>query len=74
MDSRQLFLAALREAGVPAHLHEGLALYAFERILPGSFLQAVLCNDLRQAVRRADPDSAAGLFRLVRFLDTVLPS
>ncbi len=53
---------------VPDHLREGLVRYFKDGVLPGSFLQAVLCNDLTQAVSRADPRAFAGLRRLVEFL------
>ena len=66
-------IAGLEEAGVPLHLRAGLVRYFSDGILPGSFLQAVLCNNLEQAVLRADPFSAFGLECLVRFLDACAP-
>jgi hypothetical protein len=63
-----------REAGVPAHLIGGLVRYLDDRILPGSFLQAVLCNDLEQAVGRADPASFLALPALLTFLRHETPA
>jgi len=70
---RQALLIAFATAGVPPHLHGGLLRYFCDRILPGSFLQAVLCNDLAAAVRRGDPLSLAGLVRLVQVLELIAP-
>jgi hypothetical protein len=70
---RQALLIAFATAGVPAHLQGGLLRYFCDRILPGSFLQAVLCNDLAAAVRRGDPTSLAGLVRLVKVLEVIAP-
>lgn len=59
---------------VPHHLREGLLRYFSDGILPGSFLQAVLCNDLAQAVSRGDPISIAGMTSLVAFLQWSTPA
>lgn len=60
--------SAMREAGVPEHLHGGLVRYIVHRIPPGSFMEAVLSNDLREAMGRADEASRHGLFEIVSFL------
>lgn len=39
---------------LPATLRDGMQRYLEQRIRPGDFLTAVLANDLREAVRRAD--------------------
>lgn len=59
---------------VPAGLREGLLLYLRVGIRPGSFLCAVLQNDLVDACRRADPVSAWGLQAIVSFLDNFAPA
>jgi hypothetical protein len=61
-------IEALHRSRVPLHLHDGLTLYFSDGILPGSFLQAVLCNDLKSAVMQADPIAAADLRAVVEFL------
>jgi hypothetical protein len=66
-------LEALPRAGIPDHLHDGLVRYFADGILPGSFLQAVLCNDLTQTVKRGDRSSLAALPPLVEFLLWVAP-
>lgn len=61
-------VGALEGSGVLHNLRPGLVRYFSDGILPGSFLQAVLVNDLMQAVIRADDGSAFRLADLVRFL------
>ena len=39
---------------VPAHMREGVKRYIHTRTRPGSFLQAVISNNLKEAVMLAD--------------------
>lgn len=55
-------------AGVPNHLRARLCRWKHAGVRTGDFLRAVLENDLRGAVRRADDDSAAALANIVRWL------
>lgn len=59
---------------VPEHLIEGLRRYINSHIKPGSFLMAVLENDLRESLGRADPASREGLFDLFLYLYNYAPS
>lgn len=63
-----IYLERLRKAGVPEQLHEGLVRYLVHRVPPGSFLLAVLTNDLTRAIARGNDVCLAGLPALVRFL------
>jgi hypothetical protein len=63
----QLRYCAARK-GVPDHLIGGLVRYIINGIEPGGFLEAVLCNDLKEAFARGDEDSLNGLRRVVMFL------
>lgn len=58
----------LQTYGVPDHLQDGLILYLVYHKRPGSFLAAVLANDLAGALGKADDRSLAGLQSLTRFL------
>jgi len=60
------FAAALDGSAVPPHLRGGLLRYFVAGILPGSFLQAVLCNDLVKAVRRHSGAGAAYTITVLR--------
>ncbi len=48
--------------------------YMEQGIDPGSFLQAVLCNDLRQAVASADSTNRTKLADIVQWLYGEAPS
>ena len=61
-------VGALPGSRVPMHLRKGLVRYFSDGILPGSFLQAVLVNDLMGAVMRADPYSLASVGHIAAFL------
>lgn len=68
-----VIVEALPGSGVPRHLRDGLVRYFREGILPGGFMQAVLCNDLRQAVLRANPGGARMVLALIDFLEHYAP-
>lgn len=60
---------AMKVCGVPENLREGLVRYFCDRILPGGFLQSVLCNELAEACRRADPFTGRCLPEVMAYLD-----
>lgn len=55
-------------------LRGGLIRWVESGVYPGSFLRAVLANDLHEAVVHADRDSLAGIRSLVLFVYNELPS
>lgn len=60
---------------IPQTLHSGLVRYLVDGLRPGSFLCAVLENDLREAVVRANPEEhLLALPALVRFLFNETPA
>lgn len=59
---------------VPEHMHEALKRYINEGLLPGSFLTAVLENNLREAVGAADSININRLADYIRFLYNFAPS
>lgn len=63
-----------RRAGVPDHLIDGLTNYLLYGLRPGHFLEAVLSNDLIEALKRGDEQSIAGLPALGRFLYHDMPA
>lgn len=57
------------EYAIPTHLRAGLQRYLLHGVRPGSFLCAVLTNDLRDAVlRAADPETLAAIPQIVKLL------
>jgi hypothetical protein len=53
---------------LPYHMRDGMQLYIEEGIVPGSFLRAVLSNDLMGALGKADDINQAILPVYGRFL------
>ena len=59
---------------IPDHMHDAVIRYVEDGIEPGGFLEAVLCNDLKGAVMRADAINKARLFNWVEFVVWELPA
>lgn len=58
---------------LPPHLRDGMERWIEQGITPGSFLRAVLRNDLKEAVLRADEVSFASLSLIIRWLIIYAP-
>ena len=65
--------AKMAEVGIPEYMHEGMIMYIGRGIKPGSFLSAVLRNDLRSACHCADSTNRHLLFEYVFFLYNYAP-
>jgi hypothetical protein len=59
---------------VPEHLQTGLAEYVTHGMRPGAFLCAVIDDQLREAIMRADPVSQFALRGVVTWLYNYAPS
>lgn len=59
---------------VPEHLVEGLVAYIIHGQPTGSFLEAVLSNDLMESFGRADEKSRAGMFGIAMFIYNHAPN
>jgi hypothetical protein len=57
----------LQNRGLPEEMHEPIIRYLVYGIAPGSFLEAVLSNDLIEAVKRCDPTNWPYLGEYARF-------
>lgn len=62
-----------REFVIPDHMMAALRRYIFEHRAVGHFLQAVICNDLQEAVSRADEENLRNLPAFVKFLYNEAP-
>lgn len=58
---------------MPAHTLDALNRYLEHGIEPGSFLTAVLCNDLQGAFMKADDMNTANMFAIVKYLYNNIP-
>ncbi len=54
-------------------IYNGIRNYVDHRIPPGSFLEAVLCNDLKTACAQADHINRHALFEIVSYLYNEVP-
>lgn len=59
---------------IPEHMEEGIALYVQEHIRPSDFLCAVICNDLKEAVARADDENMQNLPAFVDYFYNNTPA
>lgn len=59
---------------IPDYMIGGLRRYIENGILPGSFLSALLSNDLRSTFERADDENRRCIENYVRFLYNYAPS
>ena len=59
---------------LPEHMRDAARLYIEQGIPPGSFLQAVICNDLFGAYRRADDINQAAMRDWVVFFYNEAPA
>lgn len=62
------------DENLPEHLREGVRNWIEQGITPGSFLRAVIRNDLQAACLRADEISYAQMRQLIRWLVQFAPS
>ncbi len=58
---------------LPVRFRGGMERYLHDGILPGGFLRAVLCNDLKEALSRADDRSVMELPGIVSWLYSTAP-
>ena len=58
---------------LPEHIRGATQRYIERGILPGDFLQAVICNDLKESFARADEENIAKMFDIVSFFYNEVP-
>ena len=74
-DLREVYSEAAEHLEMlPPHMHDGVALWITRGIEPGSFLHAVICNNLGDAVARADDINGKCLREWVMFFYNYAPS
>lgn len=61
-------------AGIPLPILAGLREYGLHHVPVGGFLHAVLCNNLHEAVCRADVGSLAAIRQIVLYVYNAMPS
>ena len=63
-----------REFYIPERMMPGIERYVQDRVMPGSFLQAVISNDLRLACANADEENLRNLPAYIAYLYNETPS
>lgn len=63
-----------RDWYIPARMMPSILRYVNDRIKPGRFLQAVICNDLSEAVGWADDENLSNLPAYVGFFYNETPT
>ena len=63
-----------RKWHIPERMMDSIALYVEHGIPPGDFLRAVICNDLCEAVGRADDETVENLPAYVAYFWNEVPS
>ena len=59
---------------LPEHIRGGVKRYIEDKIPPGDFLTAVICNNLKESFGRADETNIAHMFDIVSFFYNEAPS
>lgn len=59
---------------LPKHMQDGFRRYIERGIMGGSFMEAVLCNDLKGAFGKADEINRAQMFKITCFLHNEMPA
>lgn len=59
---------------LPEHIRGGARRYIEDGVLPGDFLQAVICNNLRESFVKADDTNTDRMFDIVCFFYNEAPS
>lgn len=59
--------------GLPRTLREGVKLYIEQGILPGSFLRAVISNNLKESFAQADHINQHRMFQIVKWFYAECP-
>jgi hypothetical protein len=72
--SKEDFELKAMTTGVPEHDIDALWLYFNDGIEPGSFLCAVLENNLMESMGRADMENRLCLFKICQFIYMYMPS
>lgn len=73
MTDKNSFTFDGKTSEAPASIVAAIDRFVEHRIAPGSFVRAVLCNDLAAAFRTGDEDSLRGLEDIMRYIHWEIP-
>ena len=72
-EHKRFLITRMAEFGVPAQMHGTLVNYIIDARPTGGFMEAVLNNDLRSAVYKADDMNLKAIPNYVKFLHNCAP-
>lgn len=72
--AQKLLMSKMNEYNLPEHMCLGMSNYLLHHIQPGSFMTAVLSNNLRESVACADEINSRLLKEWVMFMYNELPA
>lgn len=64
----------IRGKYIPERMMGGIERYVEHGIIPGEFLQAIICNDLQEAFRRADDENFENIAAFVGYFYNKVPA
>ena len=64
----------MNQYSIPERMRGSITRYIEDRVIPGGFLQAVICNNLSEAVGRADDENIRNLPAYCNFFYNYAPS
>jgi hypothetical protein len=73
MTNKNSFTFDGKTSEAPASIVAAIDRFVEHRIAPGSFVRAVLCNDLAGVFRAGDDDSLRGLRDIMRYIHWEIP-
>ena len=63
----------MNQYSIPERMRGSITRYIEDRVIPGDFLQAVICNNLSEAVGRADDENIKNLPAYCNFFYNYAP-
>ena len=72
--NKEILISKMVECGIPDYMHESLAAYILKHSRVGTFLTAVLSNQLVDSVKAADVKNMLALVGYAQFLYSYAPS
>jgi len=69
-----IYARRANKAGIPDHMVDGVVRYIVDKIPPGSFLSAVINNELKEAYISADDINSHHLRNYVQFFYSSAPA
>ena len=74
MQNQFIFVYGFQTYEIPGRMQDGIRMYVESRIRPGSFLTAIIQDDLKEAVAQADDENMPNIPAYVNYFYNYAPS